>query len=136
MWQVIIGKQFAASVTFDAKLIYYFLIEEKLGERSTEDKSDEKGNRLLVTFSVENGATFSKMFFEQSIVANTLADRDKDYNNMLAQLGIKDASIADVLRVGNKYYANIGYGVNSQGYTTVYPNITNSVPQATEDMAF
>ena len=101
-----------------------------------EDKSDEKGNRLLVTFSVENGATFSKMFFEQSIVANTLADRDKDYNNMLAQLGIKDASIADVLRVGNKYYANIGYGVNAQGYTTVYPNITNSVPQATEDMAF
>ena len=101
-----------------------------------EDKSDEKGNRLLVTFSVENGATFSKMFFEQSIVANTLADRDKDYNNMLAQLGIKDASIADVLRVGNKYYANIGYGVNAQGYTTVYPNITNSVPQATEDMTF
>ena len=101
-----------------------------------EDKSDEKGNRLLVTFSVENGATFSKMFFEQSIVANTLADRDKDYNNMLAQLGIKDASIADVLRVGNKYYANIGYGVNAQGYTTVYPNITNSVPQVTEDMAF
>ena len=47
MWQVIIGKQFAASVTFDAKLIYYFLIEEKLGERSTEDKSDEKGNRVI-----------------------------------------------------------------------------------------
>lgn len=101
-----------------------------------EDKSDEKGNRLLVTFSVENGATFNKMFFEQSIVADTLADRDKDYNNMLAQLGTKDASIADVLKVGNKYFANIGYGVNSQGYTNVYPNITNSVPQATEDMAF
>lgn len=53
MWQVIIGKQFAASVTFDAKLIYYFLIEEKLGERSTEDKSDEKlddGRKYFLVF--------------------------------------------------------------------------------------
>ena len=28
VWQVIIGKQFAASVTFDAKFIYYFQLEE------------------------------------------------------------------------------------------------------------
>ena len=28
VWQVIIGKQFAASVTFDARYIYYFQVEE------------------------------------------------------------------------------------------------------------
>ena len=28
VWQVVIGKQFAASVTFDAKFIYYFQLEE------------------------------------------------------------------------------------------------------------
>ena len=28
VWQVIIGKQFAASVTFDARFIYYFQLEE------------------------------------------------------------------------------------------------------------
>ena len=28
VWQVLIGKQFAASVTFDARYIYYFQIEE------------------------------------------------------------------------------------------------------------
>lgn len=28
VWQVIIGRQFAASVTFDARYIYYFQIEE------------------------------------------------------------------------------------------------------------
>ena len=28
VWQVIIGKQFAASVTYDAKFIYYFQLEE------------------------------------------------------------------------------------------------------------
>ena len=28
VWQVVIGKQFDASVTFDAKLIYYFQLEE------------------------------------------------------------------------------------------------------------
>ena len=28
VWQVIIGKQFTASVTFDAKFIYYFQLEE------------------------------------------------------------------------------------------------------------
>ena len=28
VWQVIIGKQFAASVTYDAKYIYYFQLEE------------------------------------------------------------------------------------------------------------
>ena len=28
VWQVIIGRQFAASVTFDAKYIFYFQIEE------------------------------------------------------------------------------------------------------------
>ncbi len=53
VWQVIIGKQFAASVTFDAKLIYYFLIEEKLGEKSTEEKTDEKlddGRKYFLVF--------------------------------------------------------------------------------------
>ena len=28
VWQVVIGKQFAASVTFDARFIYYFQLEE------------------------------------------------------------------------------------------------------------
>ena len=28
VWQVIVGKQFAASVTFDARFIYYFQLEE------------------------------------------------------------------------------------------------------------
>ena len=28
VWQVVIGKQFAASVTFDARFIYYFPLEE------------------------------------------------------------------------------------------------------------
>ena len=28
VWQVVIGKQFASSVTFDAKFIYYFQLEE------------------------------------------------------------------------------------------------------------
>ena len=28
VWQVVLGKQFAASVTFDAKFIYYFQLEE------------------------------------------------------------------------------------------------------------
>ena len=28
VWQVCVGKQFAASVTFDAKYIYYFQLEE------------------------------------------------------------------------------------------------------------
>ena len=28
VWQVVIGKQFAASVTFDARFIYYFKLEE------------------------------------------------------------------------------------------------------------
>ena len=28
VWQVVIGKQFAASVTFDAKYIYYFKLDE------------------------------------------------------------------------------------------------------------
>lgn len=48
MWQVIIGKQFAASVTFDAKYIYYFLIEEKLGSKETEedDRQEEKVEKL------------------------------------------------------------------------------------------
>ena len=28
VWQVVVGKQFAASVTFDARFIYYFQLEE------------------------------------------------------------------------------------------------------------
>lgn len=28
VWQVIIGRQFAASVTFDAKYMFYFQLEE------------------------------------------------------------------------------------------------------------
>ena len=28
VWQVVIGKQFAASVTFDAKFTYYFQLDE------------------------------------------------------------------------------------------------------------
>ena len=53
VWQVIIGKQFAASVTFDAKFIYYFQIEEKLGERSTEEKTDDRlddGRKYFLVF--------------------------------------------------------------------------------------
>lgn len=102
-----------------------------------EDKSDEKGNRLLVTFTTDNGATFNKMFFEQSIVAETLADRDKDYNNMLAQLNSESLAVSEVLKVGNKFFANIGYGQTADGYTRVYPNIQSYIPtEATEDMEF
>ena len=28
VWQVVIGKQFAASVTFDARFIYYFQLDD------------------------------------------------------------------------------------------------------------
>lgn len=104
---------------------------------SVEDKSDEKGNRVLVTFVTENSATFTKMFFEQSIIADTLADRDKDYNNMLSQLGAENLAVSEVLKVGNKFYANIGYGQNAEGYTRVYPNIQSYIPtNEAEDMEF
>ena len=95
--------------------------------------SDEKGNRALVTFKVSNDAEFSKMFFEQSIIAETIKDRDKDYNNMLAQLGIEDAKVSDVLKVGNRFYANIGYGQTAEGYTRVYPNIQSYIPSSTTE---
>ena len=29
VWQVVVGKQFAASVTFDFRFIYYFQLEDK-----------------------------------------------------------------------------------------------------------
>lgn len=102
-----------------------------------EDKSDEKGNRILATFTTDNGATFTKMFFEKSVIADTLADRDKDYNNMITQLNLEDPKVSEVLKVGNKFYANISYGVDAQGYTKPYPNITSYLPSNdTEDMEF
>ena len=46
VWQVVIGKQFAASVTFDAKFIYYFLIEEKLWSKETEEDENRQEEKI------------------------------------------------------------------------------------------
>jgi len=102
---------------------------------SVEDKSDEKGNRVLVTFSTSNGAQFTKMFFESSVIADNIKDRDKDYNNMIAQLKLESPKVSEVIKTGRKFYANVSYGVDAQGFNKPYPNITSYVPTE-EDMDF
>jgi len=92
-----------------------------------EDKSDEKGNRVLVTFKTPNGATINRMFFEKSITATDPKEMDNDYNHMLLQLGYEEnakVKASDVLKVGNKFTGNVAYGTTAQGFTKVYVNIT------------
>lgn len=96
-----------------------------------EDKSDDKGNRVLVTFKTPNGATVNRMFFEKSITATDIKDMDNDYNHMMSQLGYeesKSVKASEVLKVGNKFYGNLKYGTNAQGYQTVYVNILAKEP--------
>lgn len=109
---------------------------QKITITGVEDKSDEKGNRVLVTFTCGNKATLTKMFFEKSIITDNLKEADMDYQHMLAQLGYEagvNVKPANVLKKGNSFYANVRYGIDAQGYSRAYPNIMTSEPtEATE----
>lgn len=91
-----------------------------------EDMSDEKGNRVLVTFTTDNGAEVTRMFFEQSMLAANIKEMDSNYNNMLKQLGNPDGTkviISEVLKEGNTFYSNLNYGLTKEGFSTLYVNI-------------
>ncbi len=75
------------------------------------------------------------MFFESSVIADNIKDRDKDYNNMIAQLKLESPKVSEVIKAGRKFYANVSYGVDAQGFNKPYPNITSYVPTE-EDMDF